>query len=203
MEAIREPGAKLLIATQKVFSYVFDDAFDYIVIPQLTALVSSADFQTTERLWYQLEKLADFEPKLMSIQTYQPDEQIQAIAKQDYEKIYQNELKAREMFAYPPFSKIVKLTFSHPNLSKVRQETRMAIEKLKMAAVHLGIKDGVRVSESSPLFLKKEKGAYVYTLIIKALPASATAGPDTGQLREFLRFVPSHWFIDIDPRSIL
>ncbi|HZZ99413.1 MAG TPA: hypothetical protein VFK07_01755 [Candidatus Paceibacterota bacterium] len=196
METARKPGPVVLIATQKVFSYIFDNSFDYIVVPQLTALSPTADFQTNERLWYQLEKLADFEPELMSIQTYQSDVQIKAASEQNYSQLYDEDLKAREMFAYPPFSKIIKLTFSHPNLSRVRQETRLAISKFKMAVLHLGLKDQVIISESSPLFLKKEKGAYVYALVIKAKP-------NAERLREFLRFAPSHWLIDIDPRSIL
>ncbi len=196
MDTVKSKSPIILIATQKVFSYIYDLDFDYIVIPQFDALTSSADFQTTERLYYQLEKLADFNPELVSVQTYQKQEQLPQVSQHQYRQIYEDELKTREIFAYPPFSRIVKLTYTHNSLAKVRAEGRIAIEKLKMAKAHLQIKPSVRISESSPMFIKKEKGEYIYTIIIKILP-------DLKNLREFLHFVPAHWLIDVDPRSIV
>ena len=216
MNELQKNRTAILVATQKVFSYIYDHNFDYVVIPQFDSLVSSADYQTTERLWYQLEKLVDFDPKKMSIQSYhrpasaspQRDgqEDLQKIAGHNYEELYERELENRKIFGYPPFSKIVKLAYSHKNLTKVKQEGRLIVEKLKMAAIHLRASEFVKISETSPLFLGKDRGNYTYTIVIKVLgtsPKLGEGGPNSFSLRELLRFVPSSWLIDVDPRSIL
>jgi primosomal protein N' (replication factor Y) (superfamily II helicase) len=196
METIRKPGPKILIATQKIFSYAFDDSFDVIAIPQFDALSISPDYQTTERLWYQLEKLADFNPRKIIIQTYDVSHAPYQIFEHDLANLYKEESEARESLAYPPFSKIVRLTFSHRQAQTAVKAGRLLIEKLKMAASHLAADKFVRISDSSPIFLSKERDIYTFTVIVKALPGLAS-------LRELIKYTPSHWLIDVDPRQII
>lgn len=183
----------ILIGTQKVFSYGYDLEFQTIIIPQLDALAVSSDFQTTERLWYQLEKLADFEPKNILAQTFHQKELLPLLARHEYSKLYDQELALRQAFNFPPFSRLVKLSYGATDWRKVMAAARAAIEKLKMAAIHIQARDKVQITESSPYFLKKEKGIYTYNILLK-IPVDFPA-------RELLRYVPTQWLIDIDPRT--
>src|SRR4029077_4834560 len=79
IDVIKKPGPGILIATQKVFSYSYDLKFDTIIIPQLDALAVGSDYQTTERLWYQLEKLADFEPAHVVVQIFHQKELVPSL----------------------------------------------------------------------------------------------------------------------------
>ncbi len=193
MLEVRKPSPNILIATQKIFSYGYDTNFSAIIIPQLDALALSSDFQTTERLWYQLEKLADFEPKRIIAQTFYQKDLLPALSKHEYTRLYELELSARKAFWYPPFCRLVKLTYSHTDWRKVTASARTVVEKLKMAAIHIQARDKIVITETSPLFLKKEKGTYTYTIILKIAPDFTP--------RDLLRYVPTMWHIDIDPRT--
>jgi primosomal protein N' (replication factor Y) len=192
---IKKTGLGILIATQKVFSYSYDLKFDVVIIPQLDALAVGSDFQTTERLWYHLEKLADFEPREIVAQTFNQKDLLPELARHDYENLYKSELAGRQAFWYPPFSRIIKLTASHADYRKLVALARTAVEKLKMAAIHIHAQDKIKITETSPLFLKKEKGRFTYTIIIKISPEFPP--------RDLLRYVPTAWLIDVNPRSII
>ncbi len=197
---IKKPGPSILIATQKIFSYAYDLKFDAVIIPQLDALAVGSDFQTTERLWYHLEKLADFlpadrhgEPSQIVAQTFNQIELLPELARHDYTRLCDFELSARKAFWYPPFSRIVKLTYTHADHRKVIASARSAVEKLKMASIHIQAQDKIKITDTSPLFLKKERGRFTYTIIIKISPDFPP--------RDLLRYVPTQWLIDLDPRT--
>ncbi len=200
MSEIRKPEPTILIATQKVFSYGYDTTFSSVIIPQLDALSVGSDFQTTERLWYHLEKLADFEPSRILAQTFHQKDLIPILARHEYEPLLDLELSSRKAFSYPPYSRLVKLTYSHYDWRKVTASARAVVEKLKMAAIHIQARDKVQITETSPLFLKKEKTVYTYTIIVK-IPADLPIGQAGFSPRDLLRYVPTQWLIDIDPRT--
>ncbi|HVZ11211.1 MAG TPA: primosomal protein N' [Candidatus Paceibacterota bacterium] len=196
MATVRKNKASILIATQKIFSYIFDDSFDLIMIPSFDALISSADFQTTERLWYQLEKLADFKPEKLVIQSYNSHPELEKIKAHEYDDLYDEELKLRRALHYPPYSRIVRLTFSHHLASRAARAGRTLVEKLKMTLVHLGYREFVEIADASPLFVRKDQARYTYTVILKIKP-------EIPSMRSFLRFVPAGWLIDADPREVV
>ena len=200
MDTIRKPGPKIVIATAKIFSYIFDDSFDLVAIPQFDALSVSPDYQTTERLWYQLEKLADFNPKRVVIQTYDLARVPREVFLHNYSKLYAEEAVNRQALAYPPFSKIVRLTFTHRKGQLAVNAGRQLIETLRLAATHLRIQQSVQISDSSPMFLSKERDIYTFTVIVKFLN-SETFEPKL--IRELIKYAPSHWLIDADPRQII
>jgi primosomal protein N' (replication factor Y) len=190
---INKPGPTILIATQKIFSYGYELKFNTIIIPQLDALAVGSDFQTTERLWYHMEKLGDFEPAQIVAQTFNQKDLLSNLARHHYAHLYDLELSARESFWYPPFCRIIKLTYTHADHRTVITSARAVIEKLKMASIHIKAQDKVKITDTSHLFLKKERGRFTYTIIIK----TALDFPP----RDLLRYVPTQWLIDVDPRT--
>lgn len=202
LETIHKVGPCILIATQKIFSYSYDLKFNTVIIPRLDALAVGSDFQTTERLWYHLEKLADFlpagrhgEPSQIVAQTFNQKELLPKLARHDYKLLYELELSARKAFWYPPFCRIVKLTYTHADYRKVIASARAAVEKLKMASIHIKAQDKIKITETSQLFLKKEKGRFTYAIIVKI--------PLDFPPRDLLRYVPTQWLIDLDPRTTI
>ena len=193
MAEIRSGKPLILIATQKIFSYGYDTSFDSVIVPQLDALSVGSDFRTAERLWYRLEKITDFNPKDLVVQTFHQNDMLGKLAKHDYQTLYEEELAARKSFWYPPYSRLITLTYSHPDWRKVSAAARAAVEKLKLAAVHIKAHEKIKVTETSPLFLRKEKGVYIYSIIVKI--------DSQIQPREFLRYAPAQWLINVDPRT--
>ncbi|MBI2064270.1 MAG: primosomal protein N' [Candidatus Yanofskybacteria bacterium] len=187
MSEIAKPKTSILIATQMIFSYRYDHDFDFIAIMNADSLIQSPDFHTEERLFYQLEKLFDFKPQQLLIQTFNPENQAIVMASQrNYKDFYEKELAIRQALSYPPFSRLIKLTFRHPNRDIALREARILAGKLKMA---------VKITDSSPGYTERERGLYTYNIVVKSL---------TGQTpREILKYVPSRWLIDVDPRTLL
>ncbi|KKS13730.1 MAG: Primosomal protein N, partial [Candidatus Yanofskybacteria bacterium GW2011_GWA1_41_6] len=180
-----------------VFSHRYNIKFDLIGVLNTDSLISTPDFKTEERLFYQIEKLLDFHPKNMLIQTYNPENKaILTASEGGYKAFYDKDLETRRSFSYPPYSQLVKLTFRHKSRDKASYEARVLGGRLKMAMAQMKLDQKVKLIDSHPSFVEKERGLFVYNIVLKALP-------ELEDIREILKFVPSNWSIDVDPRSII
>jgi len=194
---ILKPGPSILIATQKVFSHRFYLNFDLIAIVNADALTNMPDFRSEENLFYQMEKLVNFSPKKMIIQTYNPENKlIEKAVAGDYVDFYNNELKLREVLNYPPFFKLIKLTFRHTNKDKASYAARVTTEKLKMAVARMRLENEIKMIEATPAYIEKERGLYFYNIFLKVRE-------DYHDINELLKYVGPGWLIDVEPRSLL
>lgn len=197
MEGISKSGGSILIATQMIFSHRYSRQFDMIGIVNFDTLNPSPDFRAEEGFIYQMEKIFDFNPQKIVIQTYnRQDKILKYILSGNYSVFYDEELDARRAFYYPPFSRLVKLSFKHKIREKASYAARINIEKLKMAISRMGLEEKISIIGSSPAFLEKDRGFYVYNIVIKT-------DPSLNNLGEVLRYCQAGWTVDIDPRTIL
>lgn len=196
IQEIKNPRTSIIISTQMVFSHRYSWNFDLIGVLNADCLINIPDFKTEERLFYQTEKLLDFQPKSLIIQTYNTENQAIIVAGQgNYKQFYEKELEIRKMFSYPPYSRLIKLSFKHKNRDRASYEARILSGKLKMAIGQLDLSQKIKIIDSYPSFIEKERNFFVYNIILKILP-------ELEDLRDILKFVPSNWFIDVDPRTI-
>ena len=203
---ILKPGPSVLIATQKVFSHRFYLNFNLISIVNADALTNMPDFKSEENLFYQIEKLVNFlpaqaikagEPKKMIIQTYNPENKlIEKAVAGDYIDFYDNELKLREVLNYPPFFKLIKLTFRHTNRDKASYVARVMTEKLKMAVARAKLGETVKMIEAVPAYIERERGLYFYNIFLKVKE-------NYQDINDLLKYAGPGWLIDVEPRSLL
>ncbi len=225
IEAFVKKEANILIATQIIFSWTDKIAS---AAPALAAVISAdtllhlPDFRSGERTFQAITLLKNLlRPNgQFIIQTYNPESSvIKYAAQSDWQSFYQEEIETRQTLGYPPFSQIVKLTFRHKNPQKAGQEAKILAAKLKLANKN----KEVEISDALPAFVPKEKGRYVWNIIIKLTPRGviprneATRDPAENQKQyltfgssEFLlrrnsllQYVPSNWEIDVDPSDLL
>lgn len=204
VEEMTKSRTSVIIATQMIFSHRYDIRFDLIGVLNTDSLISAPDFRAEERLFYQIERLLDFLPASrygrspnIFIQTYNPDNQTITTASQgNYKQFYEKESEIRKTLSYPPYSRLVKLIYKHKSRDKASYEARILSEKLKMAIGRLKLEQKVKLIDSYPSFAEKEKGFFIYNIVLKVLPGLE-------DMREILKFVPSSWSIDVDPRSII
>jgi len=197
LEEIKKPRTSVLVATQMIFSRRYQLNFNLIGIINADALVNSPDYKTDEEFIYQMEKLKDFEPSEILIQTHNPEDAIfQTLQDAKYDKFYNNELQARQTFSYPPFSRLIKLSFKHKNQAKASFEARLLTEKLKRAAVQMKLEKTAKIIDASPASVERERGLYIFNIILKI-------SPEFENIRELLKFVPAGWIIDADPKAII
>ena len=200
---IQEPHTSILIATQMIFSHRHNIKFDLIGVLNADSLISAPDFRTEERLFYQIEKLLDFLPvrtgqsQNIIIQTHNPENlAILTASEGNFKSFYDRELETRKTFSYPPYSRLIKLTFKHKYQDKALYESRILSGKLKMVIAQMKLDQKIKLIDSHPSFAEKERSLFVYDIILKILP-------DLENIKDILKYVPSNWSIDVDPRSII
>ena len=133
----------------------------------------------------------------MLIQTYNPEnETILTVSEGRYKDFYDKDLETRKIFSYPPYSRLVKLTFRHKSRDKASYEARVLGGRLKMAMAQMKLDQKVKLIDSHPSFVEKERGLFAYNIVLKILP-------ELENIKDILKYVPSNWSIDVDPRSII
>jgi primosomal protein N' (replication factor Y) len=198
-ELLEEMGKKrpaIFISTQSIFSHRYEFDFPTIGLINFDALINFSDFRTEERAILQIRKMMDFNPKNLVIQTYDSDSKIGSIMKREaYKSFLEEEASMRKILGYPPFKKIIKLIYRHKNKDKVLLAGRVLSEKLHLARTRLNLNTKIVINDSSPLFLSKERNMFRYDSILKI-------DNDLANLREFLKYVPSAWSIEVSPNNI-
>lgn len=195
LKRYNETPESILISTQMVFSHRHAIHFDMIGIPTADGLITAPDFRNEERFIYHYEKLLDFNPQQVIVQTYHPEATVfQAIAQRDYKEFTNQELAARKILGYPPFSRVVKLSFRHRDQKKALSNARLLAEKLSMAVQQFDLHDQVGIAGPSPATIAKENSIFTYTIWLKIAPTIE-------RLDTILKYVPNGWIIDVDPSS--
>jgi primosomal protein N' (replication factor Y) (superfamily II helicase) len=109
----------ILVGTQMVVKGLDFDHVQLVGILDADGLLSFADFRVNERAFQLMEQVSgragrkDKRGSVM-IQTTNPKHPVlEWVQQHDYKKLYQSELGARKQFNYPPFSKLIQITFKH------------------------------------------------------------------------------------------
>jgi primosomal protein N' (replication factor Y) (superfamily II helicase) len=169
--------------------------FDLIAVPTTDTLINNPDFRSEERLFLKIEKLLDFQPEKLIIQTLDAENQAIRLASQSqYKDFFEQELKIRKALTYPPFSRIARLSFRHKERKKADYASRVTFEKLSMAAKSLGIESKVQIMEPTFAFAARERNLYTQIIIIKFHPSL-----DISQL---LQYADSKWHTEINPLNL-
>ncbi len=184
----------ILVATSMINSYRYSRAFGTIIVPHLDMLATNPDYRTQERLLLQLEKLADFKPERMILQTYQDDGLAPYIVNRQWKEFYTLELAHRRSLRWPPYSRIIKISFTHRDKGAAARAAAIAADRITRAIAHLKAA-GTRILGPAPTLTERTGGRWTQTIILKStLPSS--------RLSELLQYVPEGWNIDVDPRTI-
>ena len=91
------------------------------------ALLYHPDFRAFERSFQLMTQVAGRSGRSnalgkVMIQTYSPQHPIiQYVCKNDYAGMYAEQIKEREVFQYPPFFKLIKITLKHRDYDKLKQ----------------------------------------------------------------------------------
>ena len=109
----------ILVGTQMVVKGLDFENVDLVGILDADGLLHFADFRVNERAFQLMEQVSGRAGRKQStsnvlIQTSQPQHPVLAYVKQhNYRKMFDDELGKRKHFFYPPFSRIIQLTFRH------------------------------------------------------------------------------------------
>ncbi|MBI3761060.1 MAG: primosomal protein N' [Chloroflexi bacterium] len=127
------------------------------------------------------------------IQTYNPDHYaIQAAARHDYAAFYRRELAIRREYGYPPFSRLVRLTYRSPYADRAENEAGVVARQMQYR-IERAERSATTVVGPAPCFFGKISGEYRWQVILR--------GPDPASLVR--AEVPKGWRVEVDPLSTL
>lgn len=166
----------ILVGTQMVVKGLDFDHVDLVGILDADGLLHFADFRVNERAFQLMEQVsgrAGRKPSqalttggtvpaaLVLVQTTQPAHPVLQFVKQhDYKGMFEEELKKRKEFSYPPFSRIIHLQFRH----KIREVVQRAAAGFAEA---LQLKYGQYMVGPAEPVIGRIRNQYLMEMILK------------------------------------
>jgi primosomal protein N' (replication factor Y) (superfamily II helicase) len=128
------------------------------------------------------------------IQTYSPEAPaIEAAAYGDYRSFFDTEIAHRRRAGYPPFTRLVRLTYRHKNEEHGLEEASRVATELRTNRDIAGRADP-EVLGPSPAYVRRLRGEYRWQLLLR--------GHDPAALVDRVRLGP-RWTVDVDPVNLL
>ena len=200
LKAFIKKEADILVATQLLFqSPILNYQSPFLVaVISIDSLLNLPEFRSRERVFQLLWKLR-FLAQEMIIQTYNPNLSIFRYFQEGKSKdFFKEELRQRKAFGYPPFSEIIRLTFSHKNSQKAQREAQEVKENITKSLAQLKIQDSkAQILGPAPSFIPKIRGKYVWQIIIKIKGERKKIG------KAILSSLSPKWKIEVNPVSLL
>jgi len=223
-DEFKKPEAAILVGTQMIAHGWDIPEVDLVGILGIDLMLNFPDFRGGEKTFSLITQLAGRAgradiPGLVVVQTFNPENLIiQQAASYDFEGFIDSEIEIRQKYGYPPFSRIIKLSFSHKEEKRAREEAKKLFEKLKDLASKQHNNKTIEILGPMPPLVPHLRGRYWQQIIIKVLELEFCAAPpenETGlraapaaevwfqKFKLLLPPIPKGWIIDIDPLSLL
>jgi primosomal protein N' (replication factor Y) len=130
------------------------------------------------------------------VQTHLPESPfISSLARMNQENFYQEELKNRQKFNFPPFVRLIRLLYRGPIEPVGQEEANRVFSQIKSLISNSSFP--VSVLGPNPAFIKKEKNMYRHQLILKF------SGNLPEKIKTILKTLPRGWIVDVDPVDML
>lgn len=196
IESFYKKDGSILIGTEMVFSYLKQQVGASAII-SLDGLLSIPSFNITQKILHIIERLHKITRSNIIIQTRSPENQILGhILGGNVLPLYREDLREREIFGYPPFKRLIKITFSG---------TAVETERARKYLGHILEKYDPQIFSA---FVGKVKGQYVTNTVIKVNPRDWPL-PDgdrnfsENSLHQILSSLPPSFLVNVDPEDLL
>ena len=195
LHQFRSGDAQVLVGTQMIAKGLHFPSVTLVGVVLADLGLNVPDYRAGERTFQLLSQVAGRAGRGQSegrvvIQTYQPDNYaIKAAATQDYQRFYREEVAYRREQGNPPFSRLIRLLYTHTNGALCEREARRLAGLLREQRDSWGYSD-TEVLGPTPAHPARVRGRYRWQLILRA------AEPRT--LLDKVA-VPQGWVVDVDP----
>ena len=198
LSQFREGKAQVLVGTQMVAKGLHFPSVNLVGVVSADVGLNIPDYRTGERIFQLLCQVSGRAGRSSSrgkviVQTYQPDNYaIQAAASQDFQKFYNTEMVFRKEQSNPPFSKLIRLLYTHTNRAICERETVRMAKLLRQHQDRCGYSD-MELLGPTPAYPTRMRGRYRWHLVIR--------GQEPRRLLDEITVSPG-WAVDIDPVSL-
>ena len=166
LEQLGKNKIDILVGTQMVVKGLDFAAVSIVGILSADSLLSFPDFRVNERAFQLMEQVsgragrADGEGRVL-IQTFNLLHPVlQWVKDHDINAFYRHEIKYREFFSYPPFSRLIKLSFKHKDEAKTIAAAMLMADALKTIP-------GITVTGPGPAIVPRVRDQYIQEIWIK------------------------------------
>ncbi len=127
IEDFKNKDIDILIGTQMIAKGIDFSSVSLTGVLNADNLLYHPDFRSFERTYQMLSQLVQQtqtgnQKGKVIIQTYHPAHPIlQKVVKHDYQGMYQEQLAERKEYVYPPFCRLIKVTFKHKDFAKLKE----------------------------------------------------------------------------------
>jgi primosomal protein N' (replication factor Y) len=198
MNTFLKGNAQILVGTQMIAKGLHFPGVTLVGVLCADIGLFLPDFRAGERVFELLCQVSgrtgrsDLGGKVI-IQTYSPTNYaVISAAAQDYEMFYSQEIAYRYELGLPPFSKLIRLIYSHNTEDTCVKQALYLGKKFRNQLEVMGITD-VSVLGPSPAFPSKIRGKYRWHIILK--------GIDPRRLIDEIN-LPLGWTVEVDPISV-
>lgn len=137
IQSFEQHKLDILVGTQMVVKGLDFENVDLVGILDADGILSFADFRVNERAFQLMEQVSgragrkEATGKVL-VQTTQPSHPVlMQVQQHNYRLMYDEEITKRMQFAYPPFSRLIKLTFKHKIKDVVHDAAELFANALK------------------------------------------------------------------------
>ncbi len=191
--------ADILIGTQMIAKGLDIPLVTLVGIVSADIALHFPDFRAGERTFQLLEQVAGRAgrgPKggRVVIQTYTPHHYaVEAATAHDYHALYDREVEFRRRLGYPPFGRLVRLTFAGGGAAYAQEQAAAMAHRLREERDRLGLPN-LDVLGPAPAFVPRLRGRWRWHIVLRGSDPAAL-------LRDIA--LPKGWTVDVDPVSLL
>ncbi|RZJ35342.1 MAG: primosomal protein N' [Flavobacterium sp.] len=138
IDSFRNREVDVLVGTQMLGKGLDFDNVALVGIMNADNMLYHPDFRAFERSYQMMSQVAgrsgrsEVRGKVI-IQTYNPQHNIiKQVMRGDYEGMYREQLIERQVFLYPPFSKLIRITIKHRDFEKLREAAKWLYQVLSL-----------------------------------------------------------------------
>ena len=187
--------ADILIGTQMIAKGLHLPGVTLVGVVNADIGLFSPDFRASERVFQVLCQVAGRsgrgeERGTVIVQTYSPEHYaIQAASRQDFEGFFEDELGRRMEMGMPPYNKLARLVYAHPNPVAARREAERIGAALQERMDQWGFPD-TKLIGPAPAPFERIRGRYRWHLMVQ--------GPNPLMPLDNMP-LPEGWTVDVDP----
>jgi primosomal protein N' (replication factor Y) len=137
IDSFKNREVSILVGTQMLAKGLDFDNVSLVGIMNADNMLFHPDFRAFERSFQMMTQVAGRSGRsekqgAVVIQTYNPDHNtIQQVTTADYKAMYKEQLYDREIYKYPPYYRLIKLTLKHRDYEKLKEGSMWLYQVLR------------------------------------------------------------------------
>jgi primosomal protein N' (replication factor Y) len=174
IDSFKNREVDILVGTQMLAKGLDFDNVSLVGIMNADNMLFHPDFRAFERSFQMMTQVsgrsgrAEKQGKVI-IQTYNPDHNtIQQVTHNNYAGMYKEQLYDREIYKYPPYFKIIKITLKHRDFDKLKEGSMWLYQVISQNL-------NIPVLGPEEPAINRIRNEYIRTIIIK-IPTSTSIG---------------------------